>query len=71
MADKFVVGHKHCEVCGSCLLHGDQLHRCPGVVPIDPQVLALFLAESTKHTARPVHLGDDLFNSESPSANVG
>ena len=44
--DHAVGGHAHCQVCGSCLLHGDQLHKCPGDIPISLDILAVFYAES-------------------------
>lgn len=51
MADKFVIGHEHCGVCGACLYQPGQLHRCPAPVRLD--VLAVYLMETTKKPSRP------------------
>lgn len=37
------VGHEHCGVCGACLLHTAQNHKCPSYV--SPDVIALMLDE--------------------------
>lgn len=50
MAGKFVVGHEHCGVCGACLLHKDQLHRCPQ--PVELEILAVYLAHTSTMPAR-------------------
>jgi hypothetical protein len=49
VADKFVIQHGHCGVCGACLLQRDQLHKCPGAEPMRPDILEVFLEETNKY----------------------
>jgi hypothetical protein len=45
VADK-PVGHEHCVVCGACLLHSGQVHKCPEPVRLD--ILAAFILDSRR-----------------------
>lgn len=42
----YKVKHEHCGVCGACLLHSGQLHKCPAAVELD--ILAVFLSDSQR-----------------------
>ena len=70
MAPKSVIGHEHCGVCGACLLHLAQLHRCPAHV--DMEVLALFILDTRTIAAksmRPRGSGPDDVAGINPARN--
>lgn len=41
--DNTNVGHKHCPVCGACLMFSAQIHKCPK--RIDPAILEVMLLD--------------------------
>ena len=41
--DNSNTGHRHCEICGSCLMFAAQIHRCP--TQPNPKVLEVMLMD--------------------------
>ena len=43
LIDNTNVGHKHCPVCGACLMFSAQSHNCP--TRIDPEIMEVMLLD--------------------------